>query len=65
MLKSAGVPRVGRRSANHGVFVPPAMPREEPPSQCCARCRRGIKEFGVLPCGYDGECKCHKKKEGN
>jgi len=27
--------------------------------QCCARCRRGIKGFGELPCGFDKACGCH------
>lgn len=27
---------------------------------CCARCRRGTKAFGEIPCGYDGFCACHQ-----
>jgi hypothetical protein len=33
-------------------------------TECCAKCRRGIKGFGELPCGYLGACPndCHKTK---
>ena len=34
---------------------------------CCARCVRGIKSFGLLPCGYPGTCPnpvCQHSKEG-
>lgn len=29
---------------------------------CCAKCRRGMPSYGVLPCGFDGLCGCHLKK---
>jgi len=28
---------------------------------CCAKCRRGMPSYGVLPCGFDGLCTCHSK----
>lgn len=36
------------------------MPASKP---CCAKCRRGIKGFGELPCGYDLKCKCHTQDQ--
>lgn len=27
--------------------------------RCCARCRRGMPNHGVLPCGLGGVCACH------
>jgi len=38
--------------------------RGEPKSECCAKCRRGVKGFGELPCGYDRKCpnRCHEKQ---
>ena len=42
------------------TFIPaPSEPKVEP---CCARCRRGMPSMGVMPCGFDGKCKCHSKK---
>jgi hypothetical protein len=39
--------------------------RGEQRSECCAKCRRGVKEFGEMPCGYDRKCpnECHEKAE--
>lgn len=35
--------------------------RLRPLGPCCARCRRGVRGYGILPCGYDGGCNCHRK----
>ena len=51
-------------SVNRGPWAPETVARIAPESPCCARCRRGIRGFGELPCGYDGDCKCHKKERG-
>ena len=40
--------------------------RGEVMKPCCARCRRGIKGFGELPCGYPDGCpnaKCGHSRE--
>ena len=34
----------------------------EPPTRCCARCRRGTRAHGSeMPCGLNGRCRCHDK----
>lgn len=35
------------------THMPVTQPKDAPTKQCCARCRRGVKGFGELPCGYD------------
>jgi hypothetical protein len=49
-------------SFNGGIHAP-GTGRDAPVKPCCARCRRGIKGFGELPCGYDGDCKCHTREQ--
>lgn len=36
------------------------MTTDKPESPCCARCRRGIRAYGILPCGYNRDCPCHR-----
>ena len=54
-------------SFNNGITAPGSSRGEPPMKPCCARCRRGIKGFGELPCGYPDGCpneKCgHAKDE--
>jgi hypothetical protein len=39
-----------------GVYVPEPWVREPVVTACCARCRRGTREMGYLPCGYNLAC---------
>lgn len=42
------------------LAAPTTHPHDEPDRQCCARCRRGGKQHGVMPCGYALNCNCHR-----
>lgn len=48
-------------TVNGGIQSPP-MFRDDPVSECCAKCRRGTKALKG-PCGYDGACprNCHQE----
>lgn len=47
-------------SVNGGVFAPESQERERVRA-CCAKCRRGTKQFGLLPCGFALNCDCHRR----
>lgn len=39
--------------AKHRIIDAPVKP-------CCARCRRGTKQYAATDvCGFNGKCKCH------
>lgn len=50
-------------SINGGFPAPETLPAVRV-RVCCARCRRGTKQFGELPCGYGLNCPngCHDKR---
>lgn len=49
-------------SANVGRPSPTFYSAEPPVRECCLKCRRGTRAFGVLPCGYALNCKCHRRE---
>jgi hypothetical protein len=40
-----------------GVYAPEKGEQDRPRvTRCCARCQRGIRGYGELPCGYPTGC---------
>lgn len=47
-------------SFDGAVFDAQHRPHEPVARVCCARCRRGTKQYAVVDvCGFNGRCKCH------
>lgn len=49
-----------RRPLAPPPYQPPTVPKVRV-ERCCAKCLRGTRGFGDLPCGLSRNCPCHQK----